>query len=145
MKRVGKVKQLLIVVLVVLIQACSSAGPENELELAAQQLEDSVKNKQHNAITKQMHADFKAQNRYGKQQARQQMLGLFMRYKNISVMVMNRKCELDASFYDRGRCSAKVGITGAQGVFPDRADYLQVNTLWQHDGKQWQLIELKWH
>lgn len=135
---------VLVAALTVGLLACGSKDPQNALEQAARQLEESIKNQQASALMQQLHTDFLAQQHYGRQQIHQQMLGLFMRYKNINILVLNRDCQLDKGFYDRGRCTAQVGITGAQGLIPERAEHYQVTSLWQLTHKEWQLLQLDW-
>lgn len=91
-----------------------------------------------------MHQDFNAQQGMDKKAAQQQMILAFMRFKNINILVVNRNCQLDNSYHDRGHCSAQVAISGAQGLIPERANYYNVKSQWQLDGKNWQLIQLHW-
>ena len=79
-----------------------------------------------------------------KKAAQQQMLLLFMRFKNVNILVVNRSCKLDNSYHDRGHCSAQVAVSGAQGLIPERADYYNVDSQWQLNGKDWQLLKLHW-
>ena len=72
------------------------------------------------------------------------MMLVFMRFKNIIIVVIIRSCLLDSSYHDRGHCSAQVAVSGAQGLIPERADYYNVKSQWQLDGKDWQLIQLHW-
>lgn len=124
--------------------ACGGKDPQSALEQAARQLEEGIKNQQTSAVMQLLHTDFLAQQHYGPQEIRQQMLGLFMRYKNINILVVNRDCQLDKGFYDRGLCTAQVGITGAQGLIPERAEHYRVSSVWQLTDKKWQLLQLDW-
>ncbi len=125
--------------------ACHSQSPIDALDAAAQRLEENLSNKRNSAVTEQLHQDFSAQQGMDKKAAQQQMLLLFMRFKNVNILVMNRSCQLDNSYRDRGHCSAQVAISGAQGLIPERADYYKVNSQWQLNGEEWQLIKLEWH
>lgn len=135
---------VLMAALTVGLLACGSKDPQNALEEAARQLEENIKNQQTSAVMQQLHTDFLAQQHYGRQEIRQQMLGLFMRYKSINILVLNRDCQLDKGFYDRGRCTAQVGITGAQRLIPERAEHYRVSSVWQLTDKKWQLLQLDW-
>ena len=73
-----------------------------------------------------------------KKAAQQYMLLLFMRFNNVNILVINRTCQLDNSYRDRGHCSA-------QRLIPERADYYKVNSKWQLNGDDWQLIKLDWN
>ena len=124
--------------------ACHSQSPIDALDAAAQSLEENLSSKRNSAVTEQLHQDFSAQQGMDKKAAQQYMLLLFMRFKNVNILVINRTCQLDNSYRDRGHCSAQVAISGAQGLIPERADYYKVNSQWQLDDKDWQLIQLQW-
>ena len=125
--------------------ACHSQSPIDALDAAAQRLEENLSNKRNSAVTEQLHQDFSAQQGMDKKAAQQYMLLLFMRFKNVNILVINRTCQLDNSYRDRGHCSAQVAISGAQGLIPERADYYKVNSQWQLNGDDWQLIKLDWN
>ena len=125
--------------------ACHSQSPIDALDAAAQRLEENLSNKRNSAVTEQLHQDFSAQQGMDKKAAQQQMILAFMRFKNINILVVNRSCQLDNSYRDRGHCSAQVAISGAQGLIPERADYYKVSSQWQLNGTDWQLIQLHWN
>ncbi len=125
--------------------ACHSQSPIDALDAAAQRLEENLSSKRNSAVTEQLHQDFSAQQGMDKKAAQQYMLLLFMRFKNVNILVINRTCQLDNSYRDRGHCSAQVAISGAQGLIPERADYYKVNSQWQLNGDDWQLIKLDWN
>lgn len=132
------------VFLALLLTGCSGGDPRSALDAAAAGLEENIRSRKTSAVMQQLHGDFLAQQHYGPSEVRQRMQLLFMRYQNIGVLVLNRQCELDKSFYDRGNCSARVGITGAQGIIPERAEHYQVTSQWQLSGKEWKLLRLDW-
>lgn len=124
--------------------ACHSQSPIDALDAAAQRLEKNLSSKRNSAVTEQLHQDFSAQQGMDKKAAQQYMRLLFMRFKNVNILVINRTCQLDNSYRDRGHCSAQVAISGAQGLIPERADYYTVTSQWQHNGDDWQLFKLDW-
>lgn len=131
-------------ILSVSLLACHSQSPADALDAAALRLQENLSNKHSSAAAEQLHQDFSAKHGMDKQAAQQRMLLLFMRYKNVNILVVNRSCQLDNSYHDRGHCSAQVAVTGAQGLIPERADYYNVKSQWQLDGKDWQLLTLQW-
>ncbi|NLY15579.1 MAG: hypothetical protein GXZ05_04240 [Gammaproteobacteria bacterium] len=133
-----------VLLLVASLSGCSKKDPGSALEEAASALEQGISQRQPKAVMKLLHQDFSGNQGLDRHTAQQQMLALFLRYKNIGVMVVNRQCQLDKGFYDRGHCSARVGISGAQGLIPERAELYRVKTTWQLQGKDWQLLKLKW-
>ncbi len=134
----------LAVLALVAVTGCGQKDPQNALEQAAQDLQDAIAARQTGKAMERIHADFQGASGMDRQQARQMMAGLFLRYQNIGLLVVGRECRLDKGFYDRGHCSARVGVSGAQGLIPERADLYQVETTWQLAGKDWQLREIRW-
>lgn len=124
--------------------ACHAQSPVDALDAAAQRLQDNLSNKRTSAVAQQLDNNFSAQQSMDKKAAQQQMMLLFMRFKNVNILVLNRSCQLDNSYHDRGHCSAQVAVTGAQGLIPERADYYKVNSQWQLEGKEWRLLKLHW-
>lgn len=125
--------------------ACHAPSPVDALDAAAQRLQDNLSNTRSSTVVEQLHHDFSAQQGMDKKAAQQYMMLLFMRFKNVNILVVNRSCKLDNSYHDRGHCSAQVGVTGAQGLIPERADYYKVESEWQLNGKEWQLLKLHWN
>lgn len=138
------VRNLLCMLGALAMVACSSPSPEDALDDAAKQLQTNLENKQAGAAVRQLHEDFMARQSYNRQAAQQQMLGLFMRYKNVNIVVLNRQCQLDKGYHDLGHCTAQVTVTGAQGLIPERLNHYQVSSQWQLAGKEWQLLRLDW-
>ena len=133
-----------LLILSVSLLACHSQSPADALDAAALRLQENLSNKHSSAAAEQLHQDFSAKHGMDKKAAQQRMLLLFMRYKNVNILVVNRSCQLDNSYHDRGHCSAQVAVTGAPGVIPERADYYNVKSQWQLDGKDWRLLTLQW-
>lgn len=127
-----------------LLSACSKQDPVSALDKAAIELEQAVAQRHPKAVMKLLHQNFQGSHGMDRQTAQQQMLALFLRYQNIKVLVVNRNCELDKGFYDRGECTAQVGVTGAQGLIPERAELYRVSTTWQLQNKRWLLLSMSW-
>ncbi|MDY0073644.1 MAG: hypothetical protein RBR77_13505 [Thauera sp.] len=127
-----------------LLAGCGKFDSLSALEQAAQQLEEGIAGRKTAAVMELLHADFEGSQGMTRQQARQQMTGMFLRYQNIGLLVVNRHCEQDQGFYDRGHCSAQVGVSGAEGLIPQRAELYTVDTVWQLEGKDWLLREMHW-
>lgn len=138
------VKAVFAMLALMTLLGCSKQDPQNALEQAAQELQDAIAARQTGKAMERIHADFQGANGMDRQQTRQMMTGMFLRYQNIGLLVVGRECQLDKGFYDRGHCSARVGVSGAQGLIPERADLYKVDTSWQLAGKEWQLREISW-
>lgn len=130
--------------LFVLLAACGKQDPASALEAAAIALEQAISERQTGKAAELLHEDFASHSGMDKREARQTMTGMFLRYQNVGLLVVGRDCQLDKGFYDRGHCTARVGISGAQGLIPERAELYQVQTTWQLDGKEWRLLSIQW-
>lgn len=137
-------KSTLAALALVSLAGCGQSDPQNALEQAAQDLQDAIAARQTGAAMERIHAEFQGANGMDRQQTRHMMTGMFLRYQNIGLLVVGRECQLDKGFYDRGHCSARVGVSGAQGLIPERAELYQVQTTWQLAGKAWQLRDIRW-
>lgn len=126
------------------LAGCGKQDPQSALDEAAQRLEDAISARQTGKAMELLHSDFQGAYGMDRQQARQRLTGTFLRYQKIGLLVVGRECWLDKGFYDRGHCTARVGVTGAQGLIPERAELYRVQTLWQQQGKDWLLREISW-
>ncbi len=141
MKRLALLVRLLPLLM---LAACSKPDPQTALDTAAIELEQAIAQRQPRAAMRLLHDNFSGSHGMDRQMAHQQMLALFLRYQNIGLLVVNRNCKLDKGFYDRGHCNAQVGVTGAQGLIPERAELYRVSTTWQLQGKDWLLLSMEW-
>lgn len=130
---------------VLLLMGCGKQDPKSALETAAIELELAISERQPKAVMRLLHEDFSGSYGLDRQGAQQRMLALFLRYQQIGILVVNRQCELDKGFYDRGHCSARVGVSGAQGLIPERAELYRISTVWQLHGKKWLLLGMEWN
>ena len=136
--------KLALVFLVGILAACSKQEPLTALDRAVLQLEQAISERQTGKAAELLHEDFASHSGMDKREARQTMTGMFLRYKNVGLLVIGRDCQLDKGFYDRGHCTARVGVSGAQGLIPERAELYQVQTTWQLNGKEWRLLSIQW-
>lgn len=144
MKAHGNSATILVFFLLALLTACGTPDSQSALDAAATDLEHAIAQRQPKAAMQLLHEEFSGSHGMDRRSAHQQMLALFLRYQHIKLLVVNRNCELDKGFYDRGHCTARVGITGAQGLVPERAELYRVNTTWQLHNKSWLLLGMEW-
>lgn len=67
-----------------------------------------------------------------------------MRSANIKIVAVTRNSHIDTGSSQVGHTKAKVLVTGAQGLIPERAEPYDVKLQWRFDGSDWKLIELHW-
>ena len=92
----------------------------------------------------QLHASFQAGEGMDREWAKRTMTLMFMRYTNIKIVAITRNNRIDTGSSQVGHTQAKVLVTGAQGLIPERAEPYAIALQWRLDGSQWKLIELRW-
>lgn len=127
-----------------LLAGCSPDDPLSELEGSVQRLQDNLAGKNTRAVLEQLADDFRTQDGSDRQWARQTMAGLFIRHRNIHVVAPAKRSWIDPSSADKGHTEATVGLAGAEGVLPDRAQLYQVRLEWWRQDGEWRLARLTW-
>ena len=126
------------------LSACRPSAPEDALQQAAQSLQQALESKDSSAVMALLHEDFRAQQNLDRQWAKQTMLMLFLRYKQVKILVMQQQSQLDSSYHDRAQTQATVALVGAESLIPDSARHYQITLHWQQHQGQWQLAQLHW-
>jgi len=133
-----------IFLLIILLMGCQKNDPQAALEEAVKQLQDNLENKRTGAVLEQLTADFRTQAGDDRNWARQTMMGLFMRYKNIRIVAPTKRSWIDSAIRSRGFTEASVGLSGAEGLLPDSARLYQARLEWRLDDGKWKLARLAW-
>lgn len=123
---------------------CTRDTPEAALERAVTQLQDNLEGKRSSAVLEQLHPQFRAQQQYERDWAKRSMLVLFVRHKNVKVIALDKRSQLDPTFRDRGRTDAEVTLVGAEGLIPDSARHYRVRLEWWLEDQEWKLARLDW-
>lgn len=127
-----------------LLAGCGKSDPQASLEAAVQKLQDNLEAKKTGAVMDQLHPGFQAGEGMDREWARKTMTLMFMRYANIKIIAVTRSSRIDSGSSQVGHTEAKVVVTGAQGLIPERAEPYSVQLQWRLDGRDWKLIELHW-
>ncbi|MBF7728550.1 hypothetical protein [Pseudomonas sp. N040] len=123
---------------------CTRDTPEAALERAVSLLQENLEAKRNSAVLEQLHPQFRAQQQYERDWAKRTMLLLFLRHKNVKVIALGKRSQLDPTFRDRGRTTAEVTLAGAEGLIPDSARHYRVRLEWWLEDGEWQLARLDW-
>lgn len=126
------------------VAGCRPSAPEDALQQAVEHLHQAIEAKDSGAVLDLLHENFRAQQNFDRQWAKQTMLMLFLRHKHVKVLVLQQQSLLDTSYHDRARTQATVALVGAEGLIPDSARHYQLTLNWQLHNQQWQLAELHW-
>jgi hypothetical protein len=129
-----------------LLPACSRHDPEAALNEAASTLQSALEEKDAQRVLDLLHPDFAAASNTesGQEWAQQTMRLAFTRYRNIRIMVLNKKNHIDARLPERASSEADVALVGAEGVLPDNARRYHVQLGWIREGETWKLLRLEW-
>lgn len=127
-----------------LLAGCGRDDPQAALEQAVQQLQDNLEAKRNDQVLEQLHPQFSAQQQYDRDWAQRTMALLFLRHKQVRIIAIGTRSELDPTYSGRGHTRAEVALTGAEGLIPDSARHYSVRLEWWQEGDDWLLARLSW-
>ncbi|QHE88193.1 hypothetical protein [Hydrogenophaga sp. BPS33] len=138
-------RRLCVLALVALsLAGCGKTDPKTALDAAVQQLQDNLEARKASAVMDQLHPNFQAGEGMGREWAQRTMTLTFMRYATIKILAVSRNSRIDSGTSQVGHTEAKVVVTGAQGLIPERAQPYAVRLQWRLEGDGWKLLELHW-
>ena len=124
--------------------ACSKGDPQARLDAAVDALQAAIEARDTGDVIELLDANFRGSANLDPQEARRMLTGVFLRYKNIRVVAVGRKSQIDPVTPTLGRVEAQVLVTGAQGLIPERAAPYAVQLEWWREGGDWKLRDLRW-
>lgn len=135
---------LLCLLLPVLLAGCGKTDPQAALEATVQELQDNLEAKKAGDVMDQLHSSFQAGEGRDREWVKRTLSLMFMRYASIKIIAITRHSRIDSGSSQVGHTEARVVVTGAQGLIPERAEPYAVTLQWRLDGSDWKLIELHW-
>ena len=93
---------------------------------------------------RQLHPQFSAQQQYDRTWAQRTMALLFLRHKQVRVLAIGTRSEVDPTYSDKGHTRAELAMTGAEGLIPDSARHYSVRLEWWLEDGEWRLARLSW-
>lgn len=127
-----------------LLAGCGPKDPASALADAADELQAALEARQVSAVMDLLHPSFQTGQGYDRQWAQQTMRGLFLRYRNVHILVLRQSHRLDPGYHDRARSEADVTVSGAEGLIPNSARIYKVRLEWALEDGEWQLARLDW-
>ncbi|MDO8905531.1 hypothetical protein [Hydrogenophaga sp.] len=145
-KSVGVARGLvpLLMLMGLLLGACSKDDPQARLEATVRQLQKNIEARDAGAVMELVDARFRMQGDLDADRARRTMMGIFYRYANIKVFAVGHQTRIDPASSLTGYTEAQVLVTGAQGLIPERATPYSVRMEWRLVDDDWKLYDLKW-
>lgn len=98
-----------------LLSGCTPKDPQAAPK-PPQQLQDNIEAKDNGAVLDQLHPQFSAQQQYDRTRAQRTMALLFLRHKQVRVMAIGTRSEIDPTYSNKGHTRAEVALTGAEGL-----------------------------
>ncbi|MCL2872240.1 MAG: hypothetical protein FWF41_04580 [Betaproteobacteria bacterium] len=128
------------------VSACGSrTDRQSMLNAAVKNLQTALEKKDADAVLALLHPEFSGQQAdQDREWARQTMKLMFLRYKNIRIVVLSQDSRVGDRTADIGSTDASVTLTGAEGLIPDSAQHYQVKLEWRWFDKQYKLFRLHW-
>ena len=96
------------------------------------------------ALRDALHPDFLAQDRHDRNWATRTAGTLFLRHRNVRVLVLSGSSWIDPALPSRGFSEAQVALSGAEGLLPERLGHYQVRLEWWRENEHWLLARLYW-
>ena len=135
---------LVLLLLPLWLAGCGKTDPQAALEAAVQKLQDNLEARKTSDVMDQLHANFQAGEGMDREWAKRTMTLMFMRYQSVRIVAVTRNSRIDSGSSQVGHTEAKVLVTGAQGLIPERAEPYAIRLQWRLEGGDWKLIELHW-
>jgi hypothetical protein len=134
----------LLLSLLLAVSGCERDDAQAALEKAASELQESLEAKRVAALHDALHPDFLAQDRHDRNWATRTAGTLFLRHRNVRVLVLSRSSWIDPALPSRGFSEAQVTLSGAEGLLPERLGHYQVRLEWWRENQRWLLARLYW-
>jgi hypothetical protein len=131
--------------LALFLGACGKDDPEAALDAAVTELQAALEAKAAGRVLDLLHPAFTARGADdGRDWAKRTMNLMFMRYRNISIVVPWRSNKLDPRVPDRAATEAEVTLLGAERLLPENVRHYRVRLAWGRDGTAWKVTRLEW-
>ncbi len=134
----------LLLSLLLAVGGCERDDAQAALEKANSELQESLEAKRAAALRDALHPDFLAQDRYDRNWATRTAGTLFLRHRNVRVLVLSGSSWIDPALPARGFSEAQVTLSGAEGLLPERLGHYQVRLEWRRENERWLLARMYW-
>ena len=147
-KRVGMPSRFIwLAVFVVLLSrlvACGETGPEAAIRAKIDLVQKAAEEKIPRRIVAHVADDFSGNHGLNKQRLRALLAGVFLRYKNINVLITSLEVNIDPQHPILATMQAVVLVTGAEHILPENGRVFQVSGDWRLFEGEWELQRATW-
>lgn len=139
---------LLIYIAVFALAGCSKTPAEEAIRENIDQLQQAIEEKDNGEVREHLSEQFRGfggnATRIDASNIRQYLAGIFLRYKNIRVVISNTRVAVAEYDPYRATSHSTVAVTGADGLIPDSARLYQITGTWVLEDGDWKLVEVAW-
>jgi hypothetical protein len=124
-----------------LLAACAEEPAEQQLRRQLQTMQDAIENKQAGDFLDIVADEYRDKQGGNKQSLKKLMLFHMLRNRKIGVYLANVQVEVTGQ---TAEITMQAGLTGGQGILPDRARLYKVITRWRYTSGDWLLYYAEW-
>jgi hypothetical protein len=127
----------------VALAACTRPEPEDALRAQITGLADAVEARDRAGVEARLHQEFIGPGGLDRAGARRMAAGIFMRHRDIGVVLGPVEIVSLEATSARARFTAAV-TGGAGGILPEQAQLYEVETAWRLEDGEWRLLSADW-
>jgi len=127
--------------------ACGKDDPQAALDAAADAFQSALEAKSVARTLDLLHPGFTARgiDGDGREWARRTMTTIFLRYRNVTIVVPWRRNTLNERAPDLATTEAEATMVGAEGLLPENVRHYRVRLEWRREkGGDWKVARLEW-
>ncbi|MEH6565808.1 MAG: hypothetical protein V7756_10835 [Halopseudomonas sp.] len=137
-------RTLLLLLVTLTLCACGASSPDERLNQAIDQLQESIESRDREQVTALLHPDFSAQDQFDNAWAERTLRLMFLQNQRIGVLVSSQETQIDPGYPERAETTARVTLTGAERFLPNSAGQYDIRLLWLDVDGQWLLRDIDW-
>jgi hypothetical protein len=131
----------LLAIMATMLVACSRSSDESQIRTAIDEMAQAIENRQPKQLLTHLAPSFQGQESIDRDGVRGMMAAQFVRNENIKVFLSGVRIAVNGQL---ATARFKATLTGAQGVLPERLQYVDVELEWWKDKKQWSVVRATW-
>jgi hypothetical protein len=137
-------KNLSLFVFVLFLCACSKTIPEEAILASIDAMQMAIDERNTGDVVEHVSDNFSGSHNMGRPELRKMIMGMFLRYKNIHVVVTRMDIQHDPRRPGIANMDGIILVTGAQGLVPQDGRLLNVKGEWQEQKGDWVLAQVEW-
>jgi len=124
--------------------ACTKTVPEEAILASIDAMQLGVDDRNTGDVVEHIAENFSGHHDMNKKELRKMIMGMFLRYKSIHVVVTRMDIQHDPRRPGIAQMNGIILVTGAQGLVPEDGRLLNVIGEWQEQDGDWVLAQVEW-